>query len=270
MVLKQKANDVYQGIIQDIFGNLDRFSLSGYVSRAVEEKTPWYAGRFFKPEKKYLASCASELDPYVSELLSQARDTLSDPERARNTTLDSLIRFPDPVKQEEFCKTLHRTVEDVSYAAEIAATKGYELWEEYSEKPIIGYFMRRALKKKIGMTELPDFGIVKGLIASESNEARELLKQYDPGFSSNEESHEEVQKRYHHRMGRISDSRRLLAYDYEHPEFKPPLKSGNSSDLENRCRNSERPGIFGNGCLMTFLGFTTWIGIMLGVGFALL
>jgi hypothetical protein len=255
MVLKEKINEMYPNIMDKLFANMEGFSLSSYADKLFMENVPSYARRYTQPERVYVKRVASGLDPYINELISNAHVKLREsPEKARYLTLDELVRFSDREKQEEFCNKVKEGIEDLAYASEVASVEAYNILEVKANTPIIGYFVKKELKKKFGSSSLPERGLVKQMINYEKSGLFDLLKSYDSKFKLKESSSEEISRRYNMRMHGVSDYRRLLAYDIENNFIDPNmhildknLKNLNKKDrfkMEMKYARSEYNGFF--------------------------
>lgn len=203
--------------IDNLFSSFSQFNFNEYISSLYDRKIPSSLKRDLKPERAYIEGLASEVNDYLTEiqenLYSQIRNN---PKKALGTSLENLI-FGSEKGKKEFSSKISDAVEEISYVAEILATKKYKMWNNKCNIPIIGKIARMELKSIIGQDDLPEFK--KTII--KINKLKENIYSFLDSLGLEVEdilSKNEIKKRYHTKMksyGELTDDRRLLAYDLD-------------------------------------------------------
>ena len=126
------------------------------------------------------------------------------------------------------------SVEELNYAAEIAAAEAYEIWNVKVNTPGIGRIAKSILKRRTGASDLPQFEETKSMIKGVSGKIYSFLD-YVGFLPKGNISRKEAGKRYQQKMksyGKFTDSRRLKAYDLDEGVESPKNASENKKDFE--------------------------------------
>ncbi len=224
------ANEkLYGDFIDNLNSRIPTFNLENYFDSFYEGKTPFYLRKYFEPERKYFKGLARELNPYVEEIRENFCNSLrKNPKEVMSTKLEDLLFLSGEFK-DKFGKKIGETLEEASYAGEIASVEGYKIWNVKYNLPIIGRITRRKLRQKIGLDDLPSFAYIKDKIREVKSQAYSFLDYLGFNYSPNL-SKSEIRERYHQRMRRNGyENRRLLEYDYNEKRHLP-LNAKESED----------------------------------------
>jgi hypothetical protein len=230
MTTQKNSPDEFDDILDGMLRKIPDFNIQREVSKFYYGKIPPYLGQYFKPELKYVLDIAGEINPYLSSIRKNLIDSFKqNPQKAMKTSLEGLL-FPSQEFKEELCSKVRESVEEVAYAAEIAAIEGYKIWEVKSNLPLIGKVAKGKLKKAIGQEDLPPFKYVKKEIEDFKQKAYDFLEYI--GFNSDKKiTRGDIRKRYQQRMkGFGYDDRRLLEYDY-HEGLSSPRNSRENDEI---------------------------------------
>ena len=233
MVVKEWINQAYFNLLNNYLNKANEIDVSDFSERMFAQNFPSTLQRYFQPEKQYLESIAKELNPYFQDFTLEIRKNFAPGFlKIKKRNLENLFSFSDEKKQKEFCNKLNQITEEISYATEISLAEFYRIWEVKYNLPIVGNFWKKALKEKTGEEDLPDIETSKRFIKQELNELKEILKEYSGNLKIDSVSKEDTIRNYHNRMHKISNNRRLLAYDYEAGMYTPKPAKESLNGLE--------------------------------------
>ncbi len=205
--LEQEWKQWYGQTIDSTQKKLKRkIDLKSYVNQAFSKVHPSLK-RHFNPEKRYLEAMAesveSDLEMLIDEKISLFR---CDPNTVLDMSIKDLMRFENTIQQDKFVQKIYESLDEIAYMAEIAVEEGYDIYEVKANTPIIGYFTRKAVQKKLGTDELPQQEQFLRYLEKERNTLENVLGNLT-GRVHEFTDLERVVQRYRERIG---DKRKVL------------------------------------------------------------
>ena len=191
---QEYVQNLFERKTNNILASLSYNGLDNYVSRIYNQKVPDYIKQYLAPERKYIDNLAHELNGHIYGMQRNFFKNIRDnPKEAMKKTLEELL-FSSKEKKEEFGAKVSDTVEELSYAAQVMAAKGYEIWTVKYNTPVVGNFARRELRRRTGREDLPTFEETKRNIDALKQSTYNFLEY--TGFDSHHRMPEESVKQW--------------------------------------------------------------------------